>query len=224
MHFVSSYCDNYCHCSTCDYFVLWSDAHHYDSYTGSHICGPKNNGSAWCDSATTVHSEGLYEGFCWSHNYAAATTTSVAYAFLGICQLCHGSSRGEFSLSELSLPVISYMICCWLLHCLISAFRFPYSCHVHQWGWTIGSLQHHNPSEYTLVSHMCLLVMVHGPCQECSEWLLLPLLWVGGGSYYSFSCPLAIPSIWWGIHIWGLGRESSTPSSIPTCQGGDLSR
>ena len=67
--------------------------------------------------------------------------------------------------------------------------------------------------------YMCLLVIVCGPHKECTEWLLLPLLWVGGASCYSFSCsqsfhpyvgacsfgdmagsyPIPLPS----IHGWG---------------------
>ena len=31
----------------------------------------------------------------------------------------------------------------------------------------------------------------------------------------SISCSPAIPSIWWGIQLWGLGRESPGPSSFP---------
>ena len=45
-------------------------------------------------------------GFCCLQHYATAMTTSVPDAFSGISQLCHESSSGAFSLSELSLPQI----------------------------------------------------------------------------------------------------------------------
>ena len=48
--------------------------------------------------------------------------------------------------------------------------------------------QYSNLMEYTLERHMSLLMMVHGPHQECSKWLLLPLLWVGGALSHSFNC------------------------------------
>ena len=40
--------------------------------------------------------------------------------------------------------------------------------------------QHCNPSEHTLGRHICLLLMACSPCQQCNEWLLLPLLGVEG--------------------------------------------
>ena len=46
-----------------------------------------------------------------------------------------------------------------------------------------------------------------------------PLLWVGGTFCYSISCPPAIPTIWWGIQLWGLGRESSVSSAFPAWWG-----
>ena len=42
---------------------------------------------------------------------------------------------------------------------------------------TIVQLQ---PFRHTHGRHMCILVMVISPCKECTEWLLLPLLQVGG--------------------------------------------
>ena len=32
----------------------------------------------------------------------------------------------------------------------------------------------------------------------------------GGTSCYSISCPSAIPTIWWGIQLWGLGRVTQS--------------
>ena len=46
-------------------------------------------------------------------------------------------------------------------------------------GSTIG-VHHCNPLELTCGKHIYNLVMVISPHQVCTEWLLLPLLWVGG--------------------------------------------
>ena len=87
-----------------------------------------------CSSAATVDSEGHNEEFCWPNQYTAATATSVLDAFSGICKLCHGSSAGESSLSELNLPSIpmSYVgIChgvCFLLSGSDVAAMFTYGC------------------------------------------------------------------------------------------------
>ena len=50
------------------------------------------------------------------------------------CELCHVSSSGDFSLSDLSIPSFHYFVCWCLLWCLLSAFRFPCGCHAHHWG------------------------------------------------------------------------------------------
>ena len=60
---------------------------------------------------------------------------------------------------------------------------------------------HYNPSEIILARHMCLLLMVCGPCQLCTEWLLLPHHQVGGVSCYSSPFSPAILSIWWGMQL-----------------------
>ena len=62
---------------------------------------------------------------------------------------------------------------------------------------------------------MCNLVMVISPHQVCSEWLLPPPLSVGGASCYSISCPSAIPSIWWGIQLWGLDKRVTQSLHLP---------
>ena len=72
---------------------------------------------------------------------------------------------------------------------------------------------------YILSRHMCLLMMVCGPHQESTEWLLLPLLQVRGASCYLFSCLSAIPSIWWGIQLWRYSMESPDPSAFPIWWG-----
>ena len=93
-----------------------------------------------------------------------------------VCQLCHGSSLGELSLSELSLPLIHYVGCWCLPYCLLSAFRFLCGCHAQQWGLNCWGLHCQNTMGYTLGRLIFLLVIVCDPCQECPEWLLPPLL------------------------------------------------
>ena len=87
---------------------------------------------------------------------------------------------GYISLSELSLPIISYVMCWCLLQCLLYAFRFPCGCCFHLWGLNHCGLQHCRHSEFTLGRHMCLMVMVFVWFKEYTEWLLLQLPWVGG--------------------------------------------
>ena len=66
---------------------------------------------------------------------------------------------------------------------------------------------------------ICALMMVCGPYKYCTEWLLCPLLLVGRASCLSFSCPQAIPSIWWGTQFRGAGRE---PPDLPYMVGRGL--
>ena len=92
------------------------------------------------------------------------------------------------------------------LWCIIYAFRFQCGCHCHLWGLNHWDLHHCSPLEYTHGRHMCIFVLVWGPCQAWTKWLLPPLLWVGGALCYSISYPPAIPAIWRGIQLWRLSR------------------
>ena len=47
-------------------------------------------------AATTVDSDGHNEGFCWSHHYAAATSTLVSDEFLGIAYYAMGPLEVSF--------------------------------------------------------------------------------------------------------------------------------
>ena len=107
-----------------------------------------------------------------------------------LCHISLGPSSGEFYLSELSLPLIHYVICLCLL--LLSAFRFQCG---YQWGLNCWGLQCHNPMLYR---HMCLLVIVCTSCYECPGFCSFHCFKWGGPSCHSFSCPPAIPSIKWG--------------------------
>ena len=54
------------------------------------------------------------ERSCWPCQYATAAT-SVPDAFSGFHQLCHRSSSGGFTLSQLSLPPIFYVRVHWFV-------------------------------------------------------------------------------------------------------------
>ena len=69
-----------------------------------------------------------------------------------------------------------FYMCCFLFWCMLSAFRCHTECCIHiwelnHWGLHCGSLL-----ELTHGRYMCNLVMVINPHQECTEWLLSPLL------------------------------------------------
>ena len=63
-----------------------------------------------------------------------------------------------------------------LLWCMLSASRYHAGCYIHLWGLNYWVLHHYSPLELTCARHMCNLVMVISQHQECSEWLLPPLL------------------------------------------------
>ena len=104
---------------------------------------------------------------------------------------------------------------------LVSAFDFqvlhwmPYS----PLGAQPLGLHHCNPLEFIHGRHMCNLVMVIGPHQVCTEWLLLPLPWVGGAFCCSISCSPTIPSIWWGYSYGGLAESHLIP--LPSLHAGE---
>ena len=111
VYHVSSYCNH--SYSTCDICVLLGSTHHCVCYNGSHLCGPCSIRSAWCGSATTIYLKEHNKGFFWPHPCATAATTTVTDVLLGICQLCHGFSSGEFS--QRGEPTIHYVLCLCLL-------------------------------------------------------------------------------------------------------------
>ena len=71
---------------------------------------------------------------------------------------------------------ILYIIC--LVSVVVSAFYFqvPYWMPYSPLGLNHWGLHHWNPLEFTHGRHMWNLVMVIGPHQVCTEWLLPPLL------------------------------------------------
>ena len=148
----------------------------------------------------------------------AAATTTVPDAFSGICQLCHESFSSEFSLSELSLPLINYISACYGVCLLLLGSHV--AAMLTNGGWLIRVSQSHNPMQYTHGRYMCLLVMAHGPYKECIKWLFPPLFPVGEPHAAHSAVHPAIPSIWWGIQLLGLSRMSSDPFTFSTWCGG----
>ena len=108
-------------------------------------------------------------------------------------------------------PTVLYITC--LVSFLVSVFYFQVPCWMpfsplglNHWG-----LHHCNPLESSCSRHMCNLVMVIGPHQVCTEWLLPPLHWIGRALCYSVCFSPAILSIWRGIQLWRLGRGHPIP-------------
>ena len=143
-------------------------------------------------------------------------TSSVLDAFSGICKLCSESSSGEISLSELSLPLIPYVCACYDVCFLLSSFHVADM--LMNGGSTVGACIAATLWSIPLERHVYLLVMVCGQCQECSVWLRLPLLQVGGASSYSFSCPQLF-HLYGGVQIWGPVRGTPDPFTFPTWKG-----
>ena len=125
--------------------------------------------------------------------------TSVSDASSGLCQLCHGSPTCRFLFQSLASHHFIYVFVS--VQVYASAFRCHTGCYIHLWGLNCWGLHYCSHLELTHGRHMCNLVMAIGPHQECTKWLLPPLLWVGGSFCYSISCPPAIPTIWWGIQL-----------------------
>ena len=151
----------YYHYSTCECYVLWFFICHYNCYHGYHLDGATSYiGRAWCSSAATADAEGQKRA------------NLVQHASPGICQLCHRFSTGKCLFWSWAFNQFTY-ICWYLLWCMFSAFRWYSGCHIHQWGLIHWGLQHCSSSEHTHGRNICILVMVIGPCQECTKWLLL---------------------------------------------------
>ena len=89
-------------------------------------------------------------------------------------------------------------ICCCQLWCILSIFRLHCDWHFHLWGLNHCGLHYQRPLEHTHSRDMCILVIVWGLHQKCTQWLFPPLLWAGG-SLKLLSCPPAIPVILWVI-------------------------
>ena len=125
-----------------------------------------------------------------------------------------GPSQVNFLL-QVSVPRIYNVIYWCLLVCLLSAFRFPCVCHVYPSG-----LNNFNPPEYTHGKYMCLLVMMNGPCHECTKWLHISLLQVEGN--FLLLTQLSNQT----FHEYGEacsigGLVESHPITLPSLHGGE---
>ena len=92
--------------------VLWSITHHCDSYASCHLWA----GWYWVSKVWyCCHS--WFQGAQWGVLKASVlwhgTTTSVPDAFAGICQLCHGSTKGKFLFQSWASQhcVVSLIVC-----------------------------------------------------------------------------------------------------------------
>ena len=92
-----------------------------------------NVGSAWCGSAATPDTKMLWRCL-WPCLHATAAT-SIFNASSGLCQLCHGFSRGRFLFKSWASHCL-YIIC--LFWCLLSTFKCYAGCHIHPGGSHIG--------------------------------------------------------------------------------------
>ena len=100
------------------------------------------------------------------------------------------------------------------------AFASKFWCdhHAHWLGLNHWGLNHCNPLQYIHSRNMCLLVLVHDPCQGCMEQLLPSLLWL--------ECLLVTqgailqPFNQYETELWGHGSVSPNPPVFPTWQRG----
>ena len=106
---------------------------------------------------------------------------------------------------ELSFPPFSIFVC--LVSVLVYTFCFQEPC------WMLYSpmrlnhwaLHHRNPLELTHCRHMSNMAMVIGPHLVCR--VAAPSTALSRGSFMLLlQLSQAIPTIWWGIQLWGLGR------------------
>ena len=151
----------------------------------------------------------------------AAAIALVPGAFSGTCQLCLGSLSGKFSLWQSWAShqfIMLHVAACYGVYFLLSGshvaamlftrwcstvgvcntatiWSIPFAGICASWWWSVA----HTRSALS------------GCFFHCFEWC---------SSCYSFSCPPAIPSIWWGIQPWELGRELPNPYTFPTWWGG----
>ena len=187
--------------------MLQGITHHDDCYSGFNLCCLSSTGSAYCGSVPTVS--------------ILRYTMRGCLGIITVLQLQPSQSQipsQAYAHYAMGPPQVSFLIQSWASHWFIMfhidvmvfafCFRLTRGCYVHQWGLDHWDLQCSTLWRIPLAD-MCFWAMVHGPYQECSKWLLLLLLWVGG------ICMLLIqltPShsinIVWGIQLWGLSRES----------------
>ena len=124
--------------------------------------------------------------------YATAATT-IFDASSGLCQLCFGSPQVGF-IFRVEYPSVLYIIC--LVYVLMSAFYFQVPCWMpySSWGAQPLGFAPLQPFGVYLWHPYVQPGLVIGPHQACTEWLLPPLLLIGG-AYYSITCHPAVQSL-----------------------------
>ena len=92
------------------------------------------------------------------------------------------------------------------------------SCHVPQWGQLLGFVI---PLPFRVYpnGHICLLMLVNGQCWEWTEWLLLPLLWLGVRFMLLIQVSPRHFIQMLGLQLWGIGRGVTQFLHFPTWQG-----
>ena len=134
-----------------------------------------------------------------------------------LCQLCHWSFTGEF-FSFRVVPPTNILCWCYIVYFLLSDSDVVTN-------YTSGvqplCLHHHNPSEYIHGRHICLQVLVHGPCQKCTEYLIPSYFDLG--VFHATQTAVGWPfNLWWA---YGFGAQQSHPSYLaPYMVGRDLFR
>ena len=144
--------------------------------------------------------------------------TSIPAVSSGLCQLCHGFSTGRFlSQSWACHHFVYYMfgVCssvCFLLSGAILDVIFTPR------GSTIGVCTVATIGVYLWQAYV--QPADHQPMPGMHR-VAAPFTTLSRGAFCcSVSCSPAIPSIWWGIQLWGLGRESPDPSLFSARWGG----
>ena len=101
-----------------------------------------------------------------------------------------------------------------LCHMLVSVMVFAVCFQLPMWLSCSPMRQHCNLSQYTLVRHLCLLVVVCEPCHECTECLLLHLLQEGRYLMLLIQLSPSHSICVIGHTALGLGRELPNPSTF----------
>ena len=124
------------------------------------------------------------KGFCWPCHCATAAATSATDAFSVICQLCHGPPQVSFYLIVEPLTNSLYQ-----MFVLVMLFAFCFQVAMLTNGAQLLRFALLQP--FRIYPWQVYVPPGDGPwpTPKVAKWLLLPLLWVGGASCFSFSCP-----------------------------------
>ena len=123
LHYVSCYCYGYYHHTTCDSCVYWCTDCYYDCC--NYFLFSRNTWnsrfSGCIATATTIMAMRILLALLLHHsnNLSGGCTGQHACYHSGLCQLYHGSSKGEFFTLRADIP--TYMLCwCFGFYFLLS--------------------------------------------------------------------------------------------------------